>query len=143
MKNSINRRGLIAAGAASACLAAPVVAQVVNQHPDAAILSAWERYVVVMGAYHDLPDDLTEDDYQPYNDELHRLRTIIVETPARTAEGMAPKLRILFVEKTCCLFVELAMIGRTSPEFERDVAGKQGYDMFMAFIQQCDATTAA
>jgi hypothetical protein len=144
--NPLSRRALLSGGAvaclATAAVAAPV-ALMQKAHPDSAILSAWEEYVVKMRAYHDLPDDLTDAEYQPYSDELHRLRTIIEETPASTAEGMGPKLRILFVEMTCCRFVELAMVGRPSPEFQRKTDDSSGYAMFMDLIGQCDGAPAA
>ena len=92
-----------------------------TSHPDFALISAWEGYKATWRADEGLPDDDTcraEALYQVRT----KFRELIEELHAHTAEGVAIKLRYLFLARNETRWAELAILdGGPVDEEEMDL----------------------
>ncbi|WP_149168354.1 hypothetical protein [Azospirillum brasilense] len=76
------------------CPSAPTAAAPNGQHPDARLLTLWERYTAAVNAYEALPDGLTDEDYEPSWLAVDGLRDEIEATMPLTLAGVAVRLKL-------------------------------------------------
>ncbi|MBB3264070.1 hypothetical protein FHW79_001685 [Azospirillum sp. OGB3] len=76
------------------CPSAPTAAAPNGQHPDARLLTLWERYTAAVSAYDGLPDGLTDEDYEPSWLAVDALRDEIEATMPITLAGVAVRLKL-------------------------------------------------
>jgi len=68
-------------------------------HLDAALLQAWADLVDANRRRDAAPDDLTNEEYDPYDEVVFAAEARVRSIPARTPEGLAVKLRWLWCEQ--------------------------------------------
>lgn len=92
--STISRRTILKSVAASALVAAPV--SVTTPHPDAELLTAFEDWKRANIIAENLPEDMGDEERDPYWEPVWGAVRRMKELPARTPAGMAVKLRYLF-----------------------------------------------
>ena len=105
MQPDLSRRAALAGAAALPLAATTPVAALSN--PDAELLAAWDGFVRAnrefKRAYAALPNGGTDAEHEPYYRVIDFHRERVEGLPARTAAGVAVKLRLLFSMQMGCI----------------------------------------
>lgn len=107
MRHNTNRRAMLG-GMAAACLIPAAASQSVN--PDAELLSAWENYKKWWLVIDALPPETKREDLAPYYVHHNHYGDLVESLPAKTANGLAVKLKYLFKSFSESRWAELAVI---------------------------------
>lgn len=93
----LTRRTFLAAAAVPAVASVPALAAspVGADHPDAALLAAFEDWRRASPIAENLPEAWTEEQREPYWQEVYGALDRMEALPARTPDGIAVKLRYL------------------------------------------------
>lgn len=109
----VSRRTVLKSAPAAAMAALLPLDVVATPVSDSELVSAWAAYTAHRRFCDTLPvEDMTDEDFEPFNAEQERLEALIDMLPAHTSEGVAVKLRRLLIEYSGKKWIEDAMFYR-------------------------------